>query len=269
MKRIIAISLLLVNVLSSCAQKEEKAEAVDIATQSQEVASIDVKKDIRIKDPGKIIRKANIRFETKDLQKTTDHLEAQVNQLNGFVESSELLTGNYEHSNKMILRIPSSAFDTMIRILSKEALYMNEKSITSEDVSGEFVDVASRLKAKREVEQRYIELLRHNAKTLEEVLLAEQQIAALHEEIEAKVDRLNFLKDQVSYSTIVVKFYQKVEYVPEPEMTEVGILVRFKEGFSTGWNGVLSLAVGMAYVWPLLLIMGAVILFIVYRKKAV
>ncbi|MBO9701177.1 MAG: DUF4349 domain-containing protein [Sporocytophaga sp.] len=269
MKRIIAISLFFVNVFSSCAQKEEKAEAADVAAQSQEIASIDVKKDIHIKDPGKIIRKANIRFETKDLQKTTDHLEVQVNQLNGFVESSELLTGNYEHSNKMILRIPSSAFDTMIRILSKEALFMNEKTITSEDVSGEFVDVASRLKAKREVEQRYIELLRHNAKTLEEVLLAEQQIASLHEEIEAKVDRLNFLKDQVSYSTIVVKFYQKVEYVPEPEMTEVGILVRFKEAFSTGWNGVLSLAVGMAYVWPLLLVVGAVVLFIVNRKRMV
>ncbi|MCR6638795.1 MAG: DUF4349 domain-containing protein [Sporocytophaga sp.] len=184
MKRIIAISIFLVNVFFSCSHKNEKAE--DILSQSQEVGSIDVKKDTRIKDPEKIIRKASIRFETNDLQKTTDHVETQVKQLNGFVESSELLTGNYEHSNKMILRIPASVFDTMIRILSTEAVFINEKTITSEDVSGEFVDVTSRLKAKREVEQRYIELLRNNAKTLEEVLLAEQQIAVLHEEIEAK-----------------------------------------------------------------------------------
>ncbi|GAL84941.1 lipoprotein, putative [Sporocytophaga myxococcoides] len=269
MKRIIAISLFFVNIFSSCAQKEEKAEASDIANQSQEVVSIDVRKDSRIKAPGKIIRKANIKFETKDLQKTTAELEFQVNQLNGFMESSELLTGNYEHSYKMILRVPASAFDTMIRILSKEALFMNEKTITSEDVSEEFVDVTSRLKSKREVEQRYIELLRNNAKTLEEVLLAEQQIASLHEEIEAKVDRLNYLKDQVSYSTIAVKFYQKIEYVPEPDMTEVGMLVRFKEAFSSGWDGVMSLAIGLTYIWPLLVIIGAAVLFIINRKRMV
>lgn len=267
MKRIIAISIFLVNVFFSCSQKKEKAEAADMLSQSQEVGSIDVKKDTRIKDPEKIIRKASIRFETKDLQKTTDHVETQVKQLNGFVESSELLTGNYEHSNKMILRVPASVFDTMIRILSTEAVLMHEKTITSEDVSEEFVDVTSRLKAKREVEQRYIELLRNNAKTLEEVLLAEQQIAVIHEEIEAKVDRLNFLKDQVSYSTIIVKFYQKVEYVPEPEMVEVRILMRFKEAFNTGWDGVLSIAVGLTYIWPLLLVVGTVVLFILNRKK--
>ncbi|MCR6638794.1 MAG: DUF4349 domain-containing protein [Sporocytophaga sp.] len=86
--------------------------------------------------------------------------------------------------------------------------------------------------------------------------------------LKQKVDRLNFLKDQVSYSTIIVKFYQRVEYVPEPEMTEVRILVRFKEAFNTGWDGVLSIVVGLTYIWPLLLVVGALVLFVLKRKKA-
>jgi len=41
--------------------------------------------------------------------------------------------------------------------------------INTQDVSEEYVDLETRLKTKKEVEARYIEILRSKAKTLEDI----------------------------------------------------------------------------------------------------
>ena len=53
-------------------------------------------------------------------------------------------------------------------ILLKDAHKINEKQITSEDVSAEYVDSRSRLEAKKQVRFRYLELLK-GAKNMSDI----------------------------------------------------------------------------------------------------
>ncbi len=111
----------------------------------------------------------------------------------------------------------------------------------------------SRLKTKREVEVRYAEILRKKAGTITELLEAEQKIGELHEEIEATVSRINYLKDQVSYSTINLEFYQTItQKIAEVKTNSTG--KEFKEALSAGWNGIVSFALVLAYIWPLIML---------------
>ena len=73
---------------------------------------------------------------------------------------------------------------------------MQRKNVSVQDVTEEYLDIEARLKTKKEVEARYIEILKSKTKTVEDVLKAEEQIRIIREEIEAREGRLNYLKNQ-------------------------------------------------------------------------
>ena len=128
------------------------------------------------------------------------------------------------------------------------------------------MDLESRLKTKREVEERYTEILRKKAGTIEDVLNAEAQIGALHEEIEATISRINYLKDQVSYSTINLEFYQTIAMdVTKADHLIFGI--EFKNALLAGRDGLTKVIIAIVYIWPLLFVGMAIGFFYRYIKQ--
>jgi hypothetical protein len=170
---------------------------------------------------------------------------------------------------KLMIRVPSDYFDPLLKEITSQAKYINYQRITSEDVAKEFVDLESRLRTKREVEQRYTEILRHKAGTIEELLKAEQQIGELHEDIEATISRINFLRDQVRYSTIKLELYQVVEQTVAEVTVGPTIGKRFATAFSSGLSGAVDFLVTVAYLWPLILLGAAAWLFYLKKRRRV
>ena len=147
--------------------------------------------------------------------------------------------------------------------MGEEAIFTNFKRINSKDVTEEFVDIQSRLNTKKEVRDKYVELLRNKAKTVEEVLKAEEAIRHLQEEIEAREGRLRYLSNQTSLSTINLNLYQKVEYQKVEKPYEFTFFKKLKKGFVNGWEIVVGFILLMVNFWPLLLLGG----FLYYKKS--
>jgi hypothetical protein len=129
-----------------------------------------------------------------------------------------------------------------------------------QDVTEEFIDVEARLKAKKDLEARYLELLKL-AKRVEEMLSIESQLSNVRAEIESMQGRLNFLRNQVDYSTIKISYY---------ELTGVdfGFASKFVHSLRNGWDNLLSFLIAVVNVWPfVLLLAGGIFLFARYRKK--
>ena len=130
---------------------------------------------------------------------------------------------------------------------------------------------ATGLKTKKEVEARYIAILKSKAKTLEEILIAEDKIRVIREEIEAVEGRLNYLKNKVNLSTIQVEIYQDPFYTQSTtrfnayQKTGWSFSEEAGEAMATGWNGILVFLIGLLYGWPFFLIGG--ILYWLVRKK--
>ena len=86
-------------------------------------------------------------------------------------------------------------------------------------------------------------------------------------------------EDQVAFSTIALKLYQPSK-VLQSERADVaslyrqarpGFLSRLGDQLRGGWEGVLELVLGLAAIWPLLLVfgaVGAVLLRLKRRRKA-
>jgi vacuolar-type H+-ATPase subunit D/Vma8 len=214
----------------------------------------------------KLVKTVNYRFEVDDVKKSSEAIEQAVKKYPAYISSSDLRLQYSFLENKITIRVQNEYFQELLKEIDKQARFVNFRDVKTNDVAKEFVDLESRLKTKREVEERYAQILRTKAGTIEELLSAEEQIGKLHEEIEATVSRINYLKDQVSYSTINLEFYQTIT-----QQVSAGDEVTRKDEFinalAAGWNGIMDVVLLLAYIWPVLILAGVSVFIFRYFKK--
>lgn len=266
--------LCLMLLIAGCGQKAEIStadtvtEAPTLASSAQNASQQDVLRDVYSNGKVKLIKTLNYRFQVDDLKKTTEMIEQLVKKYPAYISDSKLELENPLLENKLTIRVQSEFFQDLVKHIDPLATFVNYRTITTEDVAKEFVDLESRLKTKREVEQRYSDILRKKAGTIPELLEAEQKIGELHEEIEAAVSRINYLKDQVSYSTINLEYYQTItQQLAQADVNSTGD--EFREALSAGWNGLMSLVLLLAYLWPALVFAGIAWFIYRFRKRRV
>jgi len=260
-------ALFVLLILSACATKSMESsvtEDSDKTSVSKNLAALP-KNDVYSDGKSKLIKEARYRFEVKNVKESTTAIETAMRKYPAYISSSNLTLENPILENKMTIRVESQYFNDLLQDIDKEALFVNTREVTTEDVSKEFVDLESRLATKREVESRYMNILRNKAGTVEELLEAERQIGALHEEIEATISRMNYLKDQVRYSSINLEFYQTI--TERIAQTREPMSDKFVTALTAGLNGLLNVMIGIVFIWPLLLVGGIVLTYLSFRKK--
>ncbi|MFN8288101.1 MAG: DUF4349 domain-containing protein [Chitinophagales bacterium] len=215
------------------------------------------------KIPAKIIKTANLQFQVKDVDKSHEQIAALLKKYNAYFANDNKTMSSYQIDDNLTIRVAPENFDALIAELMKESIYTNSKSITADDVTSQFVDLQARLKTKKEVEQRYLALLKE-AHKVSDILEVEQQLGQIREEIEAMEGQFKLLNDQINYSTISVNMYEKLAYTPEPES---GFFSDIQEAFVRGWRGLGEFFVGLVRVWPFLLIASVAVFFVVRKIR--
>lgn len=261
-----SISILFCVILCSCAETN-KTEATEpssegIATPVQNVSS----NSSVVSDPNiKLIRTADFRFRVDNVDKRVESIENHIRKFPAHISSSSLSMEGNVRENRMTIRVRSEFFLDLLKQIDNEAAFVHYRNIRSEDVGKQFVDLESRLKTKREVQQRYEEILRTKAGKIEELLSAEKQIGELQEEIEATVSRLGYLKDQVAYSTINLEFYERVIPSIDVASDEDPVWTKFGGAFTRGLTGAINVLIMLTELWPLLLV--SVMALLLFKKK--
>ncbi len=205
----------------------------------------------------KLIKTGNISFECEDITASTKFIKRFVETHKGYIstEREDKQDGNI--SKHLQIRIPNTAFNTFVSQLNTHAGSFDSKEISVADVTEEYVDVAARLKTKKEVEQKFIQIL-SKAKTVQEILNIEKEIGEIRSEIESVEGRLKLMDSQISFSTLNIDYYTKTE-------SEFGFFKSIKKALVGGWEMLRNIILGLIGVWPLLLIISGLVYFI--RKK--
>ncbi len=278
--------LITLMLLWSCGNKSEKgAGASDLGMERSEAPEQDVptnkplspqeedfKQVKQTQDTDKdtaeigkqIIRTAQLNFQVGDFKEATEKIQQIAKANQAYISSANERNSGYTLDGEMIVRVPSKNFDKAIKEILEIAIYVNFKNENAEDVSEEFVDVIARLKTKREVEKRYLEIL-GRAKTISEILEVEEKLRIIREEIEAREGRLKYLKNQVQFSTIHLQYYQTNEKYQKPP--QISFFAKVGESLVEGWEGLLSFLVGLVAVWPFLIVITAVIWWWIRRRN--
>jgi len=262
MKNICLLFILL--IISACKSdySNEFKNSTPVAQQESNLANntkhdnfrADFTSSVTVEIERKTIKTANIRFQVKDLIESTQRIEAIVGQYDGFIASMNQDNSNYSINSEMTLRVPVESLDKFLNEIEKEAIYTHYKRINAQDVTEEFVDKSSRLSTKKEVRDRYIAILRDKAKTVKDVLDAEEKIRVIQEEIESIEGRLKYLNNQTTLSTVTIDMYQQIEYKKSPDTHEKSFFSKIANGFGNGWKLIQGITIGLVTIWPLLLI---------------
>jgi len=194
----------------------------------------------------KLLKNGNVVFETADLEKMKLNIENLVQKFDGYISSDYANEYDNKVNYYLNIRIPSQYFDSILKEISIQISKFDAKEITISDVTEEFLDIESRLKNKKELEKRYLEILQQS-KSVEDILNIERELGKLREEIEATEGRLNYLSNQVSFSTLSVSFYKKVA-------NETSFLGKIGERFNNGFENLKSFLLFILTVWPFVII---------------
>ena len=194
----------------------------------------------------KLLKNGNVVFETADLEKMKLNIENLVQKFDGYISSDYANEYDNKVNYYLNIRIPSQYFDLILKEISIQISKFDAKEITISDVTEEFLDIESRLKNKKELEKRYLEILQQS-KSVEDILNIERELGKLREEIEATEGRLNYLSNQVSFSTLSVSFYKKVA-------NETSFLGKIGDRFNNGFENLKSFLLFILTVWPFVII---------------
>ncbi|MGO8055700.1 DUF4349 domain-containing protein, partial [Rhizobium leguminosarum] len=97
-------------------------------------------------------------------------------------------------------KVPVDRFDEAINLLAETDEKILERKIGSEDVTGDVVDTRSRMEAKKQVRERYLDLLKQ-AKNINEILQVQTEINNIQVDIESAAGRVNYLSHAAALST--------------------------------------------------------------------
>ena len=273
-KFFIIIAVLLTSM--ACSENSSFKESISVASAdiTEDFNALEIEEETTLKSETsinqvpkdlKIIKSASARYKVKDVKLATRRIKKIAQKYDAYISDLRFDNNLYKKENRFTIKIPQEHFDSMMDSIGFIAEFVEYESITTKDVTEEYIDIQTRLKTKREVKARYETILRKNAKTVEDILATEERLRVIQEEIESAQGRLKYLTNKVSYSTIQIDLYETVEYKEEPETYSKTFLSKSKEGLSSGWKLVEAFILGMMYIWPLLLIGAILFLLLKYR----
>lgn len=213
--------------------------------------------------PRKLIRTANLVIEVNNYTKTRKDLEKILLKFDAQVSQESEQRQSYRIENNLMIRVRPERLDSLILAIEQIAADIDSKTITSEDVTRQYVDLESRLETKRAVIAQYRELLK-GAKTTTAIIEVHDKMNEVIEEVESAEAQLRVLRDQVQQSTLNLNMYQTFSNIAA---RHEGFGSRLGNALSGGWQGLLSVLVGLIYAWPLLLAIGIVLFFILRNPK--
>lgn len=222
----------------------------------------------------KLIRTIDIQAETEDLNPLLESVNSSISQLGGYVQSKNQHNGSAYSGYRsrrvsMTIRIPAELADKFVATVSANANVVSSNE-TLDDVTLQYVDTESQVKALETEQEQLLELL-DQAKSLEDILKIQDRLTQVRYELERYASRLRTLDNQIDYATIHLTIDEVKEYTPvvEEDTFWQRITTGFKRSIKNIGRDVTDFAVWVIVNSPYLLLWAVVgvVLIVLLRKR--
>ena len=178
-----------------------------------------------------IVHTAYVALVVGEIAGTVDWIASLAQALGGWVVSSDRTS---LHNGAISIRIPAASLEDALSQLEGFAVEVESRTVTSQDVTDQYVDFQSRLVSMRATEGRLLSFL-EKATDVEDALDVHQELASLQVQIEEIQGRLNFLEQTSAYSLIDVSLKLTPQTISVDAGEDVGVKVgktaRFRASF--------------------------------------
>jgi glycine cleavage system regulatory protein len=177
----------------------------------------------------KIIRSGELEFEIDAFDSAVDTISRIVAEEGGFVgtvNSEKLPNGKVRGT--VVVRVPPDRLDTFV--LKLRALGdLKSQRIASQDITKQYTDLESRLRAARAMEERLLEMIRTGKGEIKDLLAAEKELGVWRTQIEELEGELRYYGNLIALSTLTITLSEREIRAPfavtETERVQMGIEV--------------------------------------------
>ncbi|PLS06390.1 DUF4349 domain-containing protein [Neobacillus cucumis] len=221
-----------------------------------------------------VIYQANLELRVKNFEQTVQSLEKKVENYGGYIaESNVSRNGDEQVSGSLKMRIPQGHFQDFLTDAEGQAAEVLQRNINGQDVTEEYVDLESRLKSKKAVEERLLSFMKNASKT-EDLLKISSDLASVQEEIEVIEGKMKYLKNQTSYSTVNITLYETKVVVPNLDNDQLNTWEKTKKQFMKSTNlllaaisGVVVFIIGNLPILIIFVLLGFLVVLNYNKKK--
>ena len=162
-------------------------------------------------DEGRhIIYTAGMRIAVFNLEDAIATAESLPERYGGYVQSM--------NNNQVVLRVPSKNLRPAMTSLAGYG-NVEQRWLNSQDVTAEYTDLESRLKALEKTHAQLLDLL-GKARTVQEALEVRAALDRVSAELEVLKGRLRQLDNMTTYSTLTLDFYERGPHTPTPSSND-------------------------------------------------
>lgn len=287
-------SLVILALLFSCKKSDAAVgeESADYAVSDSTIVSSSAaveKKDSK----QKFIRTADLKFKVRNVAKSTYAIENAVQKFGGFVtytnlqstiqeqiktkisQDSTLETTKYTVENNIIIRVPNTQLDTVIKTIARQIDFLDFRVIKADDVSLKLLSNQLAQKRSAATEKRVAKAIDDKGKKINDIIDAEKTLANQKEANDTSViDNLS-MQDQINFSTITLQLYQNETIKQEITAGEKDsheykphLGIQIVDSLKNGWYILEAIFVFLLNLWPLILItIGGLMLYKKYKKN--
>jgi len=156
-----------------------------------------------------VIQNADLTVVVSDVEARMKEIEAMAKEMGGFVVSSNLYQ-SYTNNNSEIpeasvmIRVPAERLDDALERIKQGVVEVQSENRSGTDVTDQYIDLQSRLKAKQAAEAKLLEIMEQAQRT-EDVLAVYQQLQSIQTEIEVLTGQINYLEQSAALSAISIR----------------------------------------------------------------
>lgn len=154
-----------------------------------------------------IVKNADVRLMVQDTDVAIDRATQIVGDAGGYIVSSRVWYQDYYGNSlkyaSITIGVPVEEFEKVLSRLRGLAIRVVDEVAAGDDVTEQYVDLQSQLQNLEATRARIQEFLK-DAKTVDEALRINQELANIEAQIEQIKGRMNYLSDRSAYSTITV-----------------------------------------------------------------
>jgi hypothetical protein len=208
-------------------KKEEKSEPRgDLGGQKEKGNKTDPAPEKKPAEAGvpepvsrKIIRTGEIEFEVDAF----DPAVAAVKRLVGAVKGAFVTTVNSDKlpngkvRGSIVVRLPPESLDKFFSDLRQELAKTGElksQRIGSQDVTKQYIDVESRLRSARAMEERFLQIIKTGKGEIKDLIAAENALGMWRTKIEEMEGEIRYYNNQVGLSTLTITLSEKEIQAP-------------------------------------------------------
>ncbi|WP_407272691.1 DUF4349 domain-containing protein [Radiobacillus sp. PE A8.2] len=244
-----------------------EGETAELQNESPQEADVDFENAEQATE-RKVIYTADLRVEVNDYEKTISNIQKQVTATGGYVVESHTYGGdeNELKEGMVQVRVPQEHFQSFLEYVESGSMDVLERSVSGQDVTEEFVDLKSRLKSKRVVEERLLSFMEGAEKT-EDLLKISNDLAKIQEEIEQITGRMNYLQNKADLATVSIYVVEDRVNIPKVNEENLNTWEKTQQQFMESINFLISAASGLFVFFggslPILILL-AIIGLVVY-----